>query len=491
MTPTSLLYAYFTVGIAASLPSLGATWIAVENLNFDASDVANLAVLCSIPWCVKPLIAAISDTTTCCFGFRRRPYVCFFSLCAGVVILATPSYAVAPASPHDFSLCLVLTSLCICVVDVALDGSLMVLVQQESALSGSKKQGVSQGHAWAARVGGGALGAGWGGYVFETFGFQTLMVIAACFPLVLAVVALDVPDKSEQSKETRRVARVEQYHSPSRCAIVRTTVRSLASIRTVLGAAVLVGVIPEINTSLFFYMYNNKFEPKVLSLVEMSGSLSSLGCLFLYNAVRPGHKLSFGLGVLLSSAAACLGSMISNDSVPWLLEAAAVESVVGSAASILLLMPTITVLGVVSAETKAEATVYSCGLSILNLSGVVSESVASAAMRSLHVNKRDVNNVRVYVAVIALLTLLTLPVACCFPTRDQVVEILETERSRQHRLRRAAHPGMRRRASRETDASDASDASDAPLATTETRVQVTPDKKDSFTLDYSDDDDTI
>lgn len=486
MTPISLLYAYFTVGIAAALPSLGATWVMVKNLNFDASDVANVAVLCSVPWCVKPLIAAISDSSTCLFGFRRRPYVCFFSLCAGVVMLATPSYVGTPDSARDFTLCLVMTSLCICIVDVALDGSLMVLVQQESATGSSKKQGVSQGHAWAARVGGGALGAGWGGYVFETFGFETLMRIAASFPLVLALVALDVPDGDGRSKEERRVARVEQYNSPSRCAIVYTTARSLLSIRTVLGAAVLVGVIPEINTSLFFYMYNNKFEPKVLSLVEVSGSLASLGSLFLYNAVRPGHKLSFGLGVLLSSAAACIGSMISNDSVPWLLEAAAVESVVGSAASILLLMPTITVLGVVSAETKVEATVYSCGLSILNLSGVISESVASAAMRSLHVNKHDVNNVRVYVAVIALLTLLTLPVACCFPTRDRVVANVARERKRKHRLRRAAHPGMRARVSE-----GESDASDAPLATVETRVQVSPGEKDTFTLDYSDDDDTI
>jgi hypothetical protein len=477
MTPTSLLYAYFTVGIAASLPSLGATWIMVETLKFDASDVANVAMLCSIPWCVKPLIAAISDMTTCCFGFRRRPYVCFFSLCGGVAMLLTPAYATATATAHNFTLCLVATSFCVCIVDVALDGSLMVLVRQESAL-GSNKQGVSQGHAWSARVAGGALGAGWGGYLFETFGFQTLMATAASFVLVLALVALDVPDGAPA--ETPRAARVEQYRSPLRCGVVRTTVRSLMSIRNVLGAAVLVGIIPEINTSLFFYMYNNKFEPKVLSLVDVSGSLASLGSLLLYNAVRPGHTLSFGLGVLLSSAAACIGSMLSNESVPWLLEAAAVESVIGNAASILLLMPTITVLGVVSAETKVEATVYSCGLSILNLSGLVSESVASAAMRSLHVNRGDVNNVRVYVAAVALLTLLTLPSACCFPTRDQVAADLAKKKKLRPRI---AHPGMRKRVVSDSD----SDASDAALTAAETLVRVEPRESDKFAIEFSDD----
>lgn len=487
MTPTSLLFAYFTVGIAAALPSLGATYIMVETLNFDASDVASVAVLCSIPWCVKPLIAAVSDTTTCCFGFRRRPYICFFSLCCGITMLVTPSYTHTPASAYDFTLCLVVTSFCVCVVDVALDGSLMVLVRQESTTGNSKKQGVSQGHAWAARVGGGALGAGWGGYVYETFGFETVMVISASFPLVLSLVALDVPDGDEKLKRGRvgRAARVEQYITPSRCSIIYTTVQSLLSIRMVLGAAVLVGIIPEINTSLFFYMYNNKFQPKVLSLIEVSGAMSSLGSLFLYNAVRPGHKLSFGFGILLNSLAALIGSMISNDSVPWLLEAAAVESVIGSAASILLLMPTITILGIISADTKSEATVYSCGLSILNLSGIISESAASAAMRSLHVNKEDINNVRVYVAAVAAVTILTLPSACCFPTREQASDV--TKKKKTYLPNNGAHPGMRRR----TVLDAGSDASDTPLATNETLVQVKQTTQSEFTMDFSDDDETI
>lgn len=484
MTPTSLLFAYFTVGIAAALPSLGITYIAVETLNFGASEVANLAVLCSIPWCVKPLIAAVSDMTTCCFGFRRRPYICFFSLCGGITMLVTPSYVYTPIDTYNFTLCLIVTSFCICVVDVALDGSLMILVRQESALGDSKKQGVSQGHAWAARVGGGALGAGWGGYIYETFGFETLMVVSASFPLVLSLVALDVPDGDEGLKNGR-AERVERYNTPSRCSILHTTVQSLLSIRMILGAAVLVGIIPEINTSLFFYMYNNKFHPKVLSLIEVSGSMSSLASLFLYNAVRPGHKLSFGLGIFLNSLAAFIGSMISNESVPWLLEAAAMESVVGSAASILLLMPTITILGIVSANTKSEATVYSCGLSILNLSGIISESAASAAMRSLHVNKEDINNVRVYVGAVAVLTILTLPSACCFPTREEASDV--TKKKKTYHSGGGAHPGMRQKPILD----HGSDASDTPLATDETLVQIKQTTQSDFTLEFSDDDETI
>lgn len=487
MTPTSLLYAYFTIGVT-SLSSLGVTYSMINKLGYDASDVANVAVMSSIPWCIKPIIATISDKSRCFCGYRRRPFVCFFSLCAGVLLLLTPTYISDTATSNNFIMCLVGTSFCLCVVDVALDGSLMVLVQNESDMENSKKQGEAQGHAWAARVGGGALGAGWGGYVFENFGFETLMVLAAIFPLILSLVALDIPDGSvvRSTKDNQRL-RIREYTTSSRCKVCAVTVRALLDIRLVLGAAVLVGIIPEINTSLFFYMYNNKFEPKVLSLIEVSGSLSSLASLFLYNAIRPGHKAAFGTGILLSSVAALIGSCISNDAVPWLLEAAAFESVIGSAAGILLLMPTITILGIVAANTEVEATVYSCGLSILNLSGVVSETVASAAMRSLHVSRDDINNVRIYVGFVAVLTAMTIPTACVFPSRDEAVDLVKNGRLE---TVPPSHPGLRRRSRKEDSLSD---CSDAPLATTTVLVQSTDNAKKSagekFTLTCSDESD--
>ena len=70
-------------------------------------------------------------------------------------------------------------------------------------------------------------------------------------------------------------------------------------------------------------------------------------------------------------------------------------------------------------DTDSEATVYSCSLSVLNLAAVISESIAAAAMRQLHVTRGDVNNVRVFVGVVAAVTLIISPVACFFPSRDR------------------------------------------------------------------------
>lgn len=436
MVPISLLAGYFSIGLASALPSLGATYVMVDVLGMDASDIANVAIVCSIPWCLKPLIAAMSDKTTCFCGYRRRPYVSFFSLVCGVVMLLTPRFASDIADTSSFVCCLALTSLSICVVDVCLDGSLMVLVAKEKE-TGS--EGVAQGHAWAARVAGATIGAGWGGTAY-TFSFTTLMTLSSLLPLIMTVVAFDIPDISHKSGRSAKTLgeRVTEYTSKYRCSVVRTTMRALWACRFVLGAAVLVAIVPEFNTSLFFYMLGGGMEPRALSMVEVAGSMASLGALFIYNATRPGHQLSFGFGILLNTLAALVGTLMANDSVPWLLEAAAVEAVIASTASILCLMPTITVIGVYASKTNAESTVYSTGLSIMNLSGVLSEAIASRSMASFHINKHDVNSVRIFVGVVAVLSLMTLPSAMCFPSRSSA-----STKSAKPTTLGHAHPGIK------------------------------------------------
>ena len=57
-------------------------------------------------------------------------------------------------------------------------------------------------------------------------------------------------------------------------------------------------------------------------------------------------------------------------------------------------------------------------------------------MSSLHITKNDVNSVRVFVGVVSVLSLMTLPTALCFPNRSKktVARVVEY-----------AHPGMRPR----------------------------------------------
>jgi len=223
MTPLSLLFSYFTIGFCTVFPGLAASYIMVNTLDFSASDVASTGLLCSIPWCLKPLWAYISDTFSCC-GYRRRPYVCLFSLLTAVFLVATPQSA-SPGRERDFVGLLALTSFCLCFVDVAVDGSVMVLVSGE-------KEGVDEGkaqtHSWIARVGGGTLAAGWSGYVYETMGFTAMMAGCSALPLILSVVALDIPDapvtKPPQNRSSSSSSSSSK-HSP--CATPRDVVRSL------------------------------------------------------------------------------------------------------------------------------------------------------------------------------------------------------------------------------------------------------------------------
>lgn len=407
MTPLSLLFSYFTIGFCTVFPSLAASYIMVNTLDFSASDVATTGLLCSIPWCLKPLWAYISDTFSCC-GYRRRPYVCVFALLAALFLVATPQRA-EPGQEHDFVALLALTSFCLCFVDVAVDGSVMVIVSGE-------KEGVDEGkaqtHSWIARVGGGTLAAGWSGYVYETVGFTAMMAGCAALPLVLSVVALDIPDAPVT--KPRRDA-TSNTPSNTACATPRDVLRSLLQSRAVLAAAVIVSLVPEINTSLFFYLLSAHATPREMSLVDVSGSMASLLTLLVYNICRPSHRRSFFVGVLLNAVAAMMGCLMADDAVPWLLQGAALEAAVSAVGSALVLMPTVTVLGKTAASSEHEATVYSLALSVLNLASVGSETVAAAAMRQLHVTKGDVNNVRVFVGAVAVITLLTAPAAWMFP----------------------------------------------------------------------------
>jgi len=350
----------------------------------------------------------------------------------------------------------------------------MVLVSEEKKLG---KEGVAQGHAWAARVAGATIGAGWGGKVY-TFSFTTLMILSSILPLMMTVIAFDLPDIGIKRNSKKSLGeRVTEYTTKYRCSVVRTTVGALWGCRHILGSAVLVAIGPEFNTSLFFYMLGGGMEPQALSMVEVAGSMASLGALLIYNATRPSHRLSFGFGILLNTAAAIVGTLMANDSVPWLLEAAAVEAIIASTASILCLMPTITILGSFASKTNVESTVYSTGLSIMNLSGVVSEAIASRSMASFHINKQDVNSVRVFVGIIAVLSLVTLPVAFCFPQRSKRVI---------RDLPGYAHPGIRRKTHKKKikqrftlETSESSEEETTKMEEGETAAFVSSDKKSS------------
>ena len=253
--------------------------------------------------------------------------------------------------------------------------------------------------------------------------------------------------------------------------------------RYVLAAAIIVSLVPEINTSLFFYLLSAHATPREMSLVDVSGSMASLLTLMLYNACRPSHRKSFFVGVMLNAVAAMMGCFMADDAVPWLLQGAALEAAVSAVGSALILMPTITVLGKTSAASKHEATVYSLALSVLNLAAVGSETVAAAAMRQLHVTKGDVNNVRVFVGVVAVITVLTAPAACLFPNEtSRAQEAPEDEIELLARDKAMAHSdAFTLEHSSDTSAEDSS----AEIAenTTDTEPYESSDSESSDTLD--------
>ena len=287
-------------------------------------------------------------------------------------------------------------------------------------------------------VAGATIGAGWGGTAY-TFSFTTLMTLSSLLPLIMTVVAFDIPDISLESKRSAKsLRRVTEYTSKYRCSVIRTTMRALWACRFVLGAAVLVAIVPEFNTSLFFYMLGGGMEPRALSHGRGGRKHGLSRALFIYNATRPGHQLSFGFGILLGTLAALVGTFMANDSVPWLLEAAAVEAVIASTASILCLMPTITVIGVYVEDKRGEHSVLDGTVHHEFERGIVGGDCLSKHGVVSHQQARRQLSPSVCWSCLVLSSM-TLPSAMCFPSRSSA-----SSKSTEPTTLGHEHPGIKR-----------------------------------------------
>lgn len=370
------------------------------------SEMAIVAVWCSLPWVVKPLWGAVSDRCSCC-GYRRRPYVSLSSLMAAASLATMPQYA-SSASRHAFVVCLFATSMALCVCDVALDGSLMILVKWEN----SENEGRSQTHSWMARVAGGCLASGWSGILYQWGGLQAVCSICAAMCLALSVAALDIPDDPVSQEKTPASASLG-------CSTLKSSLwRFVKRSSPVLLASIMVGLIPEVGTAQFFYLLSTNATPISLSYIDLAGSTASFLSLCAYSLLKPSHRCSFFLGVLLNAVSCLFGAMLTSDSVPWIVPVACAEAVVGAAGGTLCLMPTITILGRHAAKSRYESTLYSFGLSVLNGASVVSETVSATAMRNLHIARGSTDNIRRFVGVVAALTFCLSPAALLFPGGD-------------------------------------------------------------------------
>lgn len=396
------------------LPSVASSYVMSTVMGMTPSEMTTVAVWCSLPWVTKPLWGAVSDHCAMC-GYRRRPYVCLFSLLAAASLAATPYYAAAKTRGMMI-FTLFCTSAALCVMDVALDGSLMVLVKGEK--KGTKDEGKSQTHSWMARVAGGCMGSGWSGLVYEWGGIEWVCYICAAICLVLSVVALDIPDDTAAEQSSDRGLRTPSHT----CAVTGALWAFVRHTKFVLLAAVIVGIVPEIGTAQFFYLLSADATPVSLSYIDLAGSCASFLSLCLYSLLKPSHRLSFFFGVLLNAVACTLGALLTSDSVPWLVPMACAEAVVGAVGSTLCLLPVITLLGHAASRSRYESTLYSAGLSVLNAASVVSESVAGLAMRRLHIASGDTDNIRRFVGVVAAITFLLTPVALLFPRTSRRAE---------------------------------------------------------------------
>lgn len=172
---------YFLQGIGGNpgLHDQSLTKLLKTSYGFGADATAAFIATLWIPWMVKPLYGLLSDFLPL-FGSRRRSYFVVSGL------LSAGSYAflgLDGASPATLKACLVLSAVGFAFSDVLCDA---VMVEKGNPLGATDRLQAVQ---WTASGVAGVLAAVAGGYAAARLPFDATILLAALFPLALAVYA--------------------------------------------------------------------------------------------------------------------------------------------------------------------------------------------------------------------------------------------------------------------------------------------------------------
>jgi len=245
---------------------------------FSISKITFIISVVSIPWFLKIVYGAISDTFPI-FGLRRKPYLIIFVIlsCFGWVLLS-----VLPPEQNWLILSMTIANLGLAATDVITDG---LVVEYSRKGSAQTYQSIS----WGARSLGAVASGFTGGILAAKISAQNVFLITAMLPLVSLVAVLflrEKPWKGTLKKKNILTPIIKSF----RC-IIHGDLKWFVLFLLILSTSVAIG------TPLFFYMREIlKFDEiflGVLSSVTWFGAI--IGCFIFINFFKdaPLHKALF------------------------------------------------------------------------------------------------------------------------------------------------------------------------------------------------------
>lgn len=405
----AILSVYLVQGIL-SLARLAVSFFLKDDLSLSPAEVAGLTGIASIPWIIKPVFGFISDGLPI-FGYRRR----FYLVLSGILgTLAWLSLATQVNSAFTATIAILLASMSVALSDVIVDSIVVERARKESLV----KSGSLQSLTWGTAAVGGLLTAYLSGWLLEYFGTRTVFGITSIFPLIVAGVAWLIPEeKANNSTQTDSFP-------------IKTQVKQLW--RAITQKAILAPTVfiflwqatPSADSAFFFFSTNElHFSPEFLGRVRFVTSLASLLGIWIYQRFL--KNLSFRVILGWSTVISAILGMTTLLLVTHANRAMGIDDHWFSLGDSLILtvmgqiafMPVL-ILSARLCPPGIEATLFALLMSILNLSGLLSQELGALLTHFLGVSETNFDKLWLLVIIANVSTLLPLPLIGLLPAGD-------------------------------------------------------------------------
>ncbi len=404
----AILLVYFVQGILG-LSRLAVSFFLKDKLAMTPAEVSAMYGIVVIPWMIKPVFGFISDGVPI-FGYRRRPYIIFSGLLGAFSWIALAKLVHTPIAA---TVAIAMTSLSVAISDVIVDSLVVERVQKESISSIGSLQSLC----FITSALGGLITAYLSGYLLEHFSIQTVFLITATFPLIVAAVPWLIGE--EKATVGINFDRVKNQIQQVRTAMTKKSILLPTAFILIWQAT------PNSESAFFFFSTNELgFQPEFLGQVQLVTSIASLVGVWLFQRFFksvPFRKI-FGWSIVISAVLGMTTLLLVThanralgiDDYWFSLGDSLVLTVMGKIA----FMPVL-VLAARLCPPGVEATLFALLMGIHNSAGLISHEGGALLMHWLGVTETNFDNLWLLIIIANLSTLLALPLLNWLPAANE------------------------------------------------------------------------
>jgi folate/biopterin transporter len=400
----AILLVYFVQGILG-LARLAISFFLKDELGLSPAEVSALLGVVSIPWMVKPLFGFLSDGLPI-FGYRRRPYLVLSGFLGALSWIGLATWV---HTGWQATLAIALGSLSIAVSDVIVDSIVVERARGESVGAAGSLQSIC----WGSSAVGGLLTAYFSGSLLENFSTQTVFLITATFPMIVAAAAWLISEDAVALKPDWKV--VQKQLGQLKTAISQKTIWMPTVFLFVWQAT------PAAESAFFYFTTNELgFQPEFLGRVRLVTSFAAIAGIWLFQRFLKAvpFRVIFAGSMVISTALGLTSLILVTHanralgiSDQWFsLGDSLILTVMGQIA----FMPVL-VLAARLCPPGVEATLFALLMSVVNLAGLVSYELGAGLMSWLGVTEHNFEKLWILILITNLTSLLPLPLIGWLP----------------------------------------------------------------------------